>query len=660
MQEQSKRYSNLYSGYTRGIPSERWDGSEMFSLFSDSVHSPYRTYQSESSPLSVSRVYEPVGRSDPNIMASTDRLSRSLKHLEAEKPLNGRCLSTVRYSTCLDTSAFSQCVPKRRATLSSHDINVGRYTSPDVNVDRYTSLGQTSTGSLGTPGSTHKALREKEVTPCFSEYCAMRQSDSFRAVRDRTSPDWDPDEEYQALLDFTYPLRPGHMSSRDNLDDDDDDMTSDSYLKDSGIVDDSPIPSLSNTLITNALSSLPISQSNPSSAANITWGHPSYIEDHVYTPYSSSTSLRLHNRPSYWLSSRSPKAGINPNTFLESSMRNKTEGILNRANPDWAKVTSVVDSSFLSSSSNEEFSKPLLTGKDPKGFTLSRQILPLNREWDSEEDFLTLPYKLKELEALAHQLEKLSVHVESKSAFAANGMRLGMGSPSGSTEGNLTVQNNTEAAQSDCQLGISPRNQPKNPQCEDIIADLKKANEFIQKLGTWSSSQLLFNQPFEQVAENNDNLLAHIQSFSTKLEEMVQWLYEVAETTDNWIPPQPTMDSIKASLDKCMAFRNDIKEHRELTASVLKSGEYLLHSMSSATPVLKETLELISRQSKQLNGHATHLYLSILATMDKVKDDLETKQQEFVSAGLERQSVLMPSDVEEHDASNHTNMDDLV
>ncbi|XP_048392536.1 centrosomal protein of 68 kDa [Stegostoma tigrinum] len=653
MQDQSKRYSHLYSGYMRGTPSERQDDSGMFSLLSESLHSLYPTYQPKSSSLSLSRVYEPGGRSDPLMTRSVAGIPRSLKSLEVEKPLNGRCLSTPRYSTCLDTSAFSQCIPQRKATLSSHNVNVGRYTP----------LGQTATDSVGLSVSSFKALRDKEVTPCFSEFWAMRQADSNRPFRDRTSPDWDPDEEYQALLDFTYPLRPGHISSRDNFDDDDDDdMTSDSYLKDSGIMDDSLIPSLSNTTITNTSLSLPAYQSNTSSAANITWGHSSYREDHAVTPYCSSSPPHLHSQPSYWLSEQPPKAGIIPNTSVDSPARNKTEGLINQAVlSEQTMASSVIDSSFLSGSSNEESSKPLLSGKDPGGFILTTQVLTLNKEWESEEEFLTLPYKLNELEALAQQLEKLSVHWESKSAKVASGMREGTDPKSGSAKCNLTEQDSsTEAAQSSCQLGVSPRKKPKSPQYEDIIADLKRANDFIRKLGTWSGSQLLFNQPLEQAAENNVSLLAHIQSFSSKLEEMVQWLYDVAETTDNWIPPQPTMDSIKASLDKCMAFRNDIKEHQELTASVLNSGEHLLQSMSSTTPVLKETLELISRQSKQLNGHAAHLYFSVLAAMNKVKDDLETKQQEFESAGVEGQSVLMPSGLEEHDAANHVNMDHPV
>ncbi|GCB80392.1 centrosomal protein of 68 kDa isoform X1 [Scyliorhinus torazame] len=661
MQELNKRYSYPHSGCSsRGILSESGSDNVTYSLPRESLQSSYPEYQPKSSLPSVSQAYDPGGRFDLKMTRFNVSSPRTLKKPEVERANNPRCLSTPKYSTCLDTSTFSQCVPKQKATISSQDLSFNKYQSLDQNFN----------GCLASTVSNHKALYKKEMQPYLSEYWTPSHTDIFRPFRDRMSPDWDPDEEYQALLDFTYPLRPGHFTPKDYLEDDD--LSSDSCLKDSGIMDDSSLPSLSSTLITN--NTLPAHQSGPSNTANPAWGQSSHREDNnVDSPHHSSSPLHMYRQPSNWTSHPNYKAGMLTRVFVEGPSTNRmqlSEGSINHAMPaDFTMATSVVDSSLLSRNSNEESSNLLISAKDPAGFVLTTQILPLNKQWESDEEFLTLPYKLNELKVLAQQLDGLSIHLDNQSALTTNEKggivkpREDMAIHSGSSDDSLIDQSHSTAvAQLSWQLESSPRNAPNDLRREDIINDIKKANDFIEKLGRCPGSQLISNEPVEQVSEEqkNDSLLAHIQNFSSKLEEMIQWLYEVAETTDNWMPPQPRMDSIKTSLDKCMAFRNDIKEHRGLTETVLKSGEHLLKSMTTTTPVLKETLELIARQSKALNGHAAHLYLSVLTAMNIVKGDLEPKHQEFETAGFKGHSVLTPEMAacfEEHGASNHMNLD---
>ncbi|XP_067900364.1 centrosomal protein of 68 kDa [Heterodontus francisci] len=657
MQEKNKRYSCPRSGYSsRVIPSESGSDNRTNSLPCQSLQSLYSANHPKSSPPSLSRTGEAVGKFDLKMTRSSISSPASPKNFEFERLDRRRCLSTPRYSTWLDTSTSSQCLPKRKAMFSTQDVKLHGYTS----------LGQMSNGGLSSTVSSIKPLYGKQIPPQISEYWELRRPDSFRPFRDRTSPDWDPDEEYQALLDFTYPLRPGHFASKNSLDGDD--LSSDSCLKDSGIVADSPLPSLSNTLTTNSTFPFPASQSSTSNTANLAWGYSSRRED-MDPPRYSSSPLHMCRQPSNLTSHPTYKASIIPRAFVECSPINKMqlpESLTNRAIPsDSTLTTSVANSRFLLRSLNEESSNHLRSGSDPVGFIPTTQILPLNKEWENDEEYLALPYKLNELEVLAQQLENFSVHLDNKSTYMINAKggiiktTEGTDIQGGSTEDSLIDQSSSaEVAQSSCQLGISPINAPKGPWREDTIMDLKKTSDFIKKLGRWPGSRLILSQQLEQVTEEqkNDSLLVHMQTFSTKLEEMVEWLYEVVETTDNWIPPQFRMESIKASLDKCMAFK-------QLTESVLTSGEILLKAMTNTTPVLKETLELIARQSKQLNGHAAHLYSSVLAAMNMVKDDLETKQQEFKTASLERQSVLTletASGFAEHDASNHMNLDHSI
>ncbi|XP_067845603.1 centrosomal protein of 68 kDa isoform X2 [Heptranchias perlo] len=635
MEELSKRYSLPSSGYSSRMgPQQRVNDSGTDYLPFESFQSLYSDHL-KSLPSSVSQMYEPGGRFD----LKTTRRSVSSppspppQKYEFERLVSRRCLSAPRYSPCLDASTFSQHLPKRKTTSSMQDVKLYK----DTSLDQI---------SIGCHASTRTPLYRKEMLPYTSEYWACTLPDSFLPSKDRTLPDWDPDEEYQALLDFTYPLRPGHFTSKDSLDGDY--LSSDSYLKDSGIVADSFFPSLSNTLTSKSMLSSPAYQSSTSHPSNTTWGYSNRGES-IDPPRCSSSPFYMYNQPFNVTFHPPYKTSTAPRPIVECSTINETqlsESLINSAIASGSTLaTSIGDSSFLSKSPNEGFFNQLISGRNPAGVIPTTQILPLNKDWDSDEEYLTLPFKLNELEVLAQQLEDLSVHLDNKLTCATDtkgGIEKKTKDNEGGTEDILINHGNSaEATQLSCPLESGPTNTLKGSGSEDTITELKKASIFLKKLGRWPGSQLMSKRQFQQGSEeqNKDCLLVHVQNFSTKLEEMIQWLYEVVETTANWIPPQPKMDSIKSSLNVYMAFRSDVNEHRGLTESVLKSGEILLQSVADTTPVLKDTLELIAKQSKQLTGHAAHLYSSVLTAMNMAKDNLENKQQELEAAGLNGQSA---------------------
>ncbi|XP_064302731.1 centrosomal protein of 68 kDa isoform X5 [Phalacrocorax carbo] len=115
------------------------------------------------------------------------------------------------------------------------------------------------------------------------------------------------------------------------------------------------------------------------------------------------------------------------------------------------------------------------------------------------------------------------------------------------------------------------------------------------------------------------------QMFCCQLEELIRWLYNVADITNSWVPASPDAESLKASLHRCLEFRKDVASHRSLTESVLERGEALLDCMASNSPALKDTLGLIAKQSEELETHAEHLYESVLAAVGPVeaKDGME-------------------------------------
>ncbi|KAJ7409762.1 hypothetical protein WISP_112701 [Willisornis vidua] len=116
--------------------------------------------------------------------------------------------------------------------------------------------------------------------------------------------------------------------------------------------------------------------------------------------------------------------------------------------------------------------------------------------------------------------------------------------------------------------------------------------------------------------------------FCCQLEELIRWLYDVADVTGSWVPPSRDAGSVTASLHRYLEFRKDVADHRSLTESVLERGEALLDCMASNSPALKDTLGLIAKQSEELESHAEHLYESILAAVGPVqgKDEVEDKE----------------------------------
>lgn len=40
--------------------------------------------------------------------------------------------------------------------------------------------------------------------------------------------------------------------------------------------------------------------------------------------------------------------------------------------------------------------------------------------------------------------------------------------------------------------------------------------------------------------------------FCCQLQELIRWLYNVADITDSWVPPSPDAESLKASLHRCL------------------------------------------------------------------------------------------------------------
>ncbi|XP_041106844.1 centrosomal protein of 68 kDa-like isoform X2 [Polyodon spathula] len=463
----------------------------------------------------------------------------------------------------------------------------------------------------------------REKCPYQADYWACAIPSSLPPSPNRKSPQWDPDDEYRVLLDYTYPLSASHSHSRGRSDGDP--IVSDPLLQDSGIeLDDSFCFSTVNTLgstvclecNTEVLIKDSSATESPFSGKGLLPSGPEFKEpshlklgfahqQHVgssrksISPYSSvdHVDLSLENSNcSTWFELHSKK--------FEQRMWHRKYGVFSSAS-----------------------SKPC--------FIPTTQILPPHKAWDNDEEYLSLPLRLKELEVLSQQLNTIAVQIskpgdmrcETQSVLekdtASSKALYNQAEPTtGKGIADAGALFDTQTIKEDCDL----ENDLQSADGELTISRLKTVSYFMEQLGGLSLFEFEKKTQIDPSGgETKESLMQHIQTFCYKLGELIQWLYKVAEQMNNWNPPAPDIDSVKTSLDVYKKFQKEVDEHQPLTTAVLKTGEILLGCMSSTFPVLKETLGLVEKQSQALDKHAEHLYSSILTAMDIIRDEVLTK-----------------------------------
>uniref|UniRef100_H3AZD6 Uncharacterized protein n=1 Tax=Latimeria chalumnae TaxID=7897 RepID=H3AZD6_LATCH len=421
-------------------------------------------------------------------------------------------------------------------------------------------------------------LSHKEISPFQADYWACVIPDSSPPSSDRQSPYWNPNKEYQDLLDYTYPLKPKISTFGDG---EQELQLSDSKLQDSGI----------------DIDSFSIS---PDSTMRST-GTPLFD---LYTKRNHDLTENQENYLKETNSQFSSPVFKESATFLPTSC----------CEPGSATKTPSDDTNNVEHGGKSK--------RKSRNFIPTTQILPCSRESDSDDEYLSLPSRLRELDILAQQLWKASMWVKK---------------PCGDCGGQSSSCNlGTEEALSNTKKHFCPMasavlvkrkilGRPKNPsaQSETLYEPQSHVKEgipdLIIRVFFLNSGKIILIKTESKLKDPCE------QMFCIKLEELIQWLYTVAENTNNWIPPQPDIESVKSSLDVYMDFKKDVVEHQVLTAAVLNTGEGLLKCMTFTSPVLKDTLGLIAKQSEELERHAECWYTSILTAMDTIRDELEIK-----------------------------------
>ncbi|KAM6434020.1 centrosomal protein of 68 kDa isoform 1-T1 [Rhynochetos jubatus] len=238
------------------------------------------------------------------------------------------------------------------------------------------------------------AERIRKMSPYQADYWACAIPDSLPPSPDRRSPHWDPNKEYEDLLDYAYPLKPRYKLGK----------MPEPFLQDSGI----------------GLDSFSVSPEGTSRSTSI---------------YSRGGQAQGSGETGRW-------------RFMASAERFSTPGPGKRSCSgagSYYKPLAIADASFTKSASSlpsrglgeavtkesagpDSPARPAADGrswraggslfanytgpvKSADRFLPTTRVLPLRKEWEGDEEFLSLPPSLRELGRLAQCLSSLSLTI---------------------------------------------------------------------------------------------------------------------------------------------------------------------------------------------------------------------------------------------------------
>lgn len=196
--------------------------AESFSPSHSDISAPSASREDLDSPLAFSELRTRLCHEQPTFESPFhDRLSilrrPSSSVLEVQRlnpPLRPPLTSTVLYPTYNPRSGHS---------------STGQ-TPPSL---ERSERGRVIEKKLRSPEGHSKV--PQSMSPYQANYWACAIPKTLPPSPDRHSADWDPNREYQALLDYAYPLRPGEVDSKWDNSDLQGDSQIDPCLQDSGI-----------------------------------------------------------------------------------------------------------------------------------------------------------------------------------------------------------------------------------------------------------------------------------------------------------------------------------------------------------------------------------------------------------------------------------------
>ncbi|KAM3842347.1 centrosomal protein of 68 kDa [Diretmus argenteus] len=564
--------------------------------------SPTSTLEDLSSPLGVSDLrgrlsYEepPFGSSYLGSRSARRNLSSpSLEVHTRASPLRPQLTSTVLSPTYIPHSRYSRALRAEfRLGLRAAQGETNTHVSPSRDYLK---------------GPVSPALHT--MSPLQANYWSCAIPNSLPPSPDRHSPGWDPDREYQALLDYTYPLRPGRVVSEwDSAE-----LQGGSLLQTDAGFQDSGIE-LDHHCSSTSLSGLDFSLS----------GAGQTRERGILNAGRRSSERRGLSKSSEGLASGSPLSLTDPiGLSLESLDYSKDRAGTNHSNCD--KGSGHYPQHRAPSSSTSA------------AFIRSATVLPRPRyvsggEWD--EEYRRLPDQLEEMQVLSRQVREVTAQLSQPVTASWESLEPGTTSilSSVTLPEKQEAEEEAEEGKEDAEISLYLTKGRHHVESSEAVrrspgaqrgsmggglnqSRLRDVEALVEQLSDLALPVIRKGDQEDQ--EQTESLMQHIQIFCSNLEQLLRWLYTVLERMEVLAPPTVDIESVKSSLAEYQSFQREVSSHQPLTSSVLQTGEMLLNCISTTSPVLRDTLVLIERQSTVLETHTEHFFSSILSAMDSL------------------------------------------
>ncbi|KAK2823912.1 hypothetical protein Q5P01_021087 [Channa striata] len=581
---------------------------ESFSPSYRDVSLPSDSTEDLGSPLGVSELSDRFCHEEPTFgsrfsCSRSPQLSLSSSILEIPRlnpPLRPHLTSTVLYPTYIPRTGHYS-LGRTQGRLGGTETRVGAETK------------------LSTFGGHSKG---ETMTPYQSNYWACAIPKALPPSLNRRSPDWDPDREYQALLDYTYPLRPGHVGSAWDSSELMEDTLHHTDLQDSGIA-------LEHLCSPTDLSGMDL----PVSGRGKTTERTPLSADHSPNPPS-------YTRSSDRLTSSTPLSKTNPvGLSLDGLDCNDDRGVgLNH----YKSLRHPHQRHTLSSST---FS-PVIR---------STSVLPRSRcvGGEVDEEFWPLPKQLEELQQLSRQVKEVTVQLswpvtasweslEPGTTSILSSITLPEKQEAKEEEDKPAEVKGLEGVAQDTAEGRDETGRGEKSAAQttahhrDSEAVRRTTGSWVEPFGDGRQGQsslreaealvtllsgltLPGNQSSRQeVQDQQDSLMKHIQVFCSHLEKLIQQLYTVSEKMELLAAPTVDLDSVKSTLADYQSFQREVSSHQPLTSCVLHTGQLLLSCINTTSSLLRDALLLIERQSGVLQTHNEHFLSSIVSAMDSL------------------------------------------
>ncbi|XP_008562508.1 PREDICTED: centrosomal protein of 68 kDa-like, partial [Galeopterus variegatus] len=431
-----------------------------------------------------------------------------------------------------------------------------------------------------------------------AEYWACVLPDSLPPSPDRHSPLWNPNKEYEDLLDYTYPLRPGphlpkHLDSH---------VPADPVLQDSGVDLDSFSVSPASTL---------------KSPTNVSLNCPP--AEATALPFSGPREPSLKRWPSgvhqkqgnMGLASWSKLASTPRDLGSKNAPRDSRQPAL-RGVKDWLPMDKRLE---VGSPQLRTWNRgwPSPRPEREKGADQSvRHPACMEPGWKSEEElesedeYLALPTRLSQVSSLVSYIGSIPTLVTLRPGAAEGQSSLEVSESDGPT----SLPSDSSQSQLPSTAALRGSGDPEG-QNHCFLRSLARARHSVGEGGLVSSQALggssgllkthtslpavLDRWPFSDPdaegqlprkggEQGKESLVQCVKTFCCQLEELIHWLYNVVDVTHHGIPPRSNLTGLKSSLQLYRQFKRDIDEHQSLTESVLHKGETLLQCLLDNTP----------------------------------------------------------------------------